>query len=249
MIPRLRKPIWVWSTTLLELKGVKVRYGSLEVLHGIDLEVSRGEIVCLLGSNAAGKSTLVNTILGIVRLSGGEIWFRGERIDQLRPGEIIARGFAVVPEDGQVFTDLTVLENLRMGLYLKTSQFDVDAALEKMFVIYPILKERLRQKAGLMSGGERQMLAMARALISDPSMLILDSPSMGLAPKYVHQQFKLLRDLNARRDMTALVVEQNANMALTLSHRGYVLQNGEIALQGDAKQLLSNEQVRLAYLT
>jgi len=234
---------------LLELKGVKVRYGSLEVLHGIDLEVSRGEIVCLLGSNAAGKSTLVNTILGIVRLSGGEIWFRGERIDQLRPGEIIARGFAVVPEDGQVFTDLTVLENLRMGLYLKTSQFDVDAALEKMFVIYPILKERLRQKAGLMSGGERQMLAMARALISDPSMLILDSPSMGLAPKYVHQQFKLLRDLNARRDMTALVVEQNANMALTLSHRGYVLQNGEIALQGDAKQLLSNEQVRLAYLT
>jgi len=234
---------------LLELKGVKVRYGSLEVLHGIDLEVSRGEIVCLLGSNAAGKSTLVNTILGIVRLSDGEIWFRGERIDQLRPGEIIARGFAVVPEDGQVFTDLTVLENLRMGLYLKTSQFDVDAALEKMFVIYPILKERLRQKAGLMSGGERQMLAMARALISDPSMLILDSPSMGLAPKYVHQQFKLLRDLNARRDMTALVVEQNANMALTLSHRGYVLQNGEIALQGDAKQLLSNEQVRLAYLT
>ena len=234
---------------MLELKGVKVRYGSLEVLHGIDLEVNQGEIVCLLGSNAAGKSTLVNTILGIVRLSDGEIWFRGERIDQLRPGEIIARGFAVVPEDGQVFTDLTVLENLRMGLYLKTSQFDVDAALEKMFVIYPILKERLRQKAGLMSGGERQMLAMARALISDPSMLILDSPSMGLAPKFVHQQFKLLRDLNARRDMTALLVEQNANMALALSHRGYVLQNGEIALQGDAKQLLSNEQVRLAYLT
>ena len=234
---------------MLELKGVKVRYGSLEVLHGIDLEVNQGEIVCLLGSNAAGKSTLVNTILGIVRLSGGEIWFRGERIDQLRPGEIIARGFAVVPEDGQVFTDLTVLENLRMGLYLKTSQFDVDAALEKMFVIYPILKERLRQKAGLMSGGERQMLAMARALISDPSMLILDSPSMGLAPKFVHQQFKLLRDLNARLDMTALLVEQNANMALALSHRGYVLQNGEIALQGDAKQLLSNEQVRLAYLT
>jgi branched-chain amino acid transport system ATP-binding protein len=234
---------------LLELKGVKVRYGSLEVLHGIDLEVNQGEIICLLGSNAAGKSTLVNAILGIVRLSGGEIWFRGERIDQLRPGEIIARGFAVVPEDGQAFTDLTVLENLRMGLYLKTSRFDVEAALEKMFVIYPVLKERLRQKAGLMSGGERQMLAMARALISDPSMLILDSPSMGLAPKYVHQQFKLLRELNAHRDMTVLVVEQNANMALALSHRGYVLQNGEIALQGDAKQLLGNEQVRLAYLT
>ncbi len=234
---------------MLKLKGVRVRYGPLEVLHGIDLEVNQGEIICLLGSNAAGKSTLVNTILGIVRLSDGEIWFRGERIDHLRPGEIIARGFAVVPEDGQVFTDLTVLENLRMGLYLKTSRFDPDAALEKVFAIYPILKERLRQKAGLMSGGERQMLAMARALISDPSMLILDSPSMGLAPKYVHQQFKLLRDLNTHRDMTVLVVEQNANMALALSHRGYVLQNGEIALQGDAKQLLNDEQVRLAYLT
>jgi branched-chain amino acid transport system ATP-binding protein len=234
---------------LLKLKNVKVRYGALEVLHGIDLEVNQGEIICLLGSNAAGKSTLVNAILGIVHLSGGEIWFRGERIDNLRPGEIIARGFAVVPEDGQVFIDLTVLENLRMGLYLKTSKFDTDAAMEKMFALYPVLKERLRQKAGLMSGGERQMLAMARALISDPSMLILDSPSMGLAPKFVHQQFKLLRDLNANRDMTVLVVEQNANMALALSHRGYVLQNGEIVLQGDAKQLLSNEQVRLAYLT
>jgi branched-chain amino acid transport system ATP-binding protein len=234
---------------LLKLKNVKVRYGPLEVLHGIDLEVNQSEIICLLGSNAAGKSTLVNAVLGIVRLSGGEIWFRGERIDNLRPGEIIARGFAVVPEGGQIFTDLTVLENLRMGLYLKTSKFGTDTALEKMFALYPVLKERLRQKAGLMSGGERQMLAMARALISDPSMLILDSPSMGLAPKFVHQQFKLLRDLNAHRDMTVLVVEQNANMALALSHRGYVLQNGEIALQGDAKQLLGNEQIRLAYLT
>jgi branched-chain amino acid transport system ATP-binding protein len=234
---------------LLKLRGVKVSYGSLEVLHGIDLDVGDGEIICLLGNNAAGKSTLVNSILGIVRLSEGEIWFRGERIDQLSSGEIIARGFAVVPEDGQVFTDLTVLENLRMGLYLKPSRFDTAAALEKVCALYPILKERLRQKAGLMSGGERQMLAMARALISDPSMLILDSPSMGLAPKYVHQQFKLLRDLNAQRRMTVFVVEQNANMALALSHRGYVLQNGEIALQGDAKQLLRNEQVRLAYLT
>ena len=234
---------------MLKLRGVKVSYGSLEVLHGIDLDVGDGEIICLLGNNAAGKSTLVNSILGIVRLSEGEIWFRGERIDQLSSGEIIARGFAVVPEDGQVFTDLTVLENLRMGLYLKPSSFDTAAALEKVCALYPILKERLRQKAGLMSGGERQMLAMARALISDPSMLILDSPSMGLAPKYVHQQFKLLRDLNAQRRMTVFVVEQNANMALALSHRGYVLQNGEIALQGDAKQLLRNEQVRLAYLT
>jgi len=233
---------------LLELKGVKVRYGSLEVLHGIDLEVNQGEIVCLLGSNAAGKSTLVNTILGIVRLSDGEIWFRGERIDQLRPGEIIARGFAVVPEDGQVFTDLTVLENLRMGLYLKTSRFDVDAALEKMFVIYPILKERLRQKAGLMSGGERQMLAMARALISDPSMLILDSPSMGLAPKFVHQQFKLLRDLNARRDMTALLVEQNANMALALSHRVYVMDQGQIQFEGTPEQLRRDPTIQQRFL-
>ena len=234
---------------MLKLQGVRVSYGPLEVIHGIDLDVSEGEIICLLGNNAAGKSTLVNSILGIVRISGGEIWFRGERIDLMRPGEIIGRGIAVVPEDGQVFTDLTVLENLRMGLYLKGAKFDLEGALEKVFALYPILKERLRQKAGLMSGGERQMLAMARALISDPSMLILDSPSMGLAPKYVHQQFKLLRELNTRRAMTVLVVEQNANMALALSHRAYVLQNGEIALQGDAKQLLNNEQMRLAYLT
>lgn len=234
---------------MLKLQGVKVSYGPLEVVHGINLDVNEGEIICLLGNNAAGKSTLVNSILGIVRISGGEIWFRGERIDLMRPGEIIGRGIAVVPEDGQVFTDLTVLENLRMGLYLKGAKFDLNAALEKVFALYPILKERLRQKAGLMSGGERQMLAMARALISDPSMLILDSPSMGLAPKYVHQQFKLLRDLNTHRAMTVLVVEQNANMALALSHRAYVLQNGEIALQGDAKQLLNNEQMRLAYLT
>ena len=234
---------------MLKLQGVRVSYGPLEVVHGIDLDVNEGEIICLLGNNAAGKSTLVNSILGIVRISGGEIWFRDERIDLMRPGEIIGRGIAVVPEDGQVFTDLTVLENLRMGLYLKGAKFDLNAALEKVFALYPILKERLRQKAGLMSGGERQMLAMARALISDPSMLILDSPSMGLAPKYVHQQFKLLRDLNTHRAMTVLVVEQNANMALALSHRAYVLQNGEIALQGDAKQILNNEQMRLAYLT
>ena len=179
---------------MLELKGVKVRYGSLEVLHGIDLDVGDGEIICLLGNNAAGKSTLVNSILGIVRLSEGEIWFRGERIDQLSSGEIIARGFAVVPEDGQVFTDLTVLENLRMGLYLKPSSFDTAAALEKVCALYPILKERLRQKAGLMSGGERQMLAMARALISDPSILILDSPPIKVLSDFFAMYFPFKSD-------------------------------------------------------
>jgi len=234
--------------TLLELSGVRAGYGALEVLHGIDLEVAEGEIVCLLGNNAAGKSTLVNSILGLVRTRAGEIRLRGERIDRLPPAEVIARGLAVVPEDGQVFAGLSVLENLRMGLYLQPGAA-LRSGIERAFALYPALAERRHQKAGSMSGGERQMLAMARALISEPLMLILDSPSMGLAPRYVHAQFRLLRELNRDRQVTILLVEQNANMALALSHRGYVLQNGSVALHGDAKELLRSEQMRLAYLT
>lgn len=235
--------------TLLELKGVKAAYGSLQVLHGIDLTVGEGEIVCILGNNAAGKSTLVKSILGLVRVTAGEIRLRGERIDGLRANAVIRRGIAVVPEDGQVFTGMSVLENLKMGLYVNASAVALEDGLERVFALYPVLAERRDQKAGLMSGGERQMLAMARALISDPRVLILDSPSMGLAPKYVHQQFAMLRRLNADGRMTVLLVEQNANMALALSNRGYVLQNGAIALQGPSRDLLRDEQVKLAYLT
>jgi branched-chain amino acid transport system ATP-binding protein len=234
---------------LLEVAGLRASYGPLEVLHGIDLTVHEGEIVCLLGSNAAGKSTLVKAVLGLVHVTGGTIRFAGERIDGLKPDRIIGRGFAVVPEDGQVFANLTVLENLKMGLYLKKDEGAMHAALDRMYSLYPVLRQKQHMKAAVMSGGERQMLAVARALISEPRMLILDSPSMGLAPKFVHQQFETIRRLNRDQAVTILLVEQNANMALALSHRGYVLQNGAVAIAGDAKELLHNEQMRLAYLT
>jgi branched-chain amino acid transport system ATP-binding protein len=234
---------------LLEVRGVRAGYGGLEVLHGIDLDVRRGEVVCLLGNNAAGKTTLVNVILGLVPVTAGTVTFLDQRVDGWPPDRIIGGGIAVVPENGQVFTGLTVLENLRMGLYLKRGDHDGAAALRRVFALYPVLEERQRQTAGLLSGGERQMLAVARALVSDPRMLIMDSPSMGLAPRYVHQQFRTIRQLNRERGVTVLLVEQNANMALALADRGYVLQNGDVALAGDAKELLRNEQMRLAYLT
>jgi branched-chain amino acid transport system ATP-binding protein len=234
--------------TLLEISGLRSGYGPVEVLHGIDMSVADREIVCILGNNAAGKSTVVKSILGIADVTAGTMSFGGERIDGRRPDEIINLGFAVVPEGGQVFTELTVLENLRMGLYLRPAG-SLMAGLERVFALYPILAERRRQRAGLMSGGERQMLAMARALISEPRLLILDSPSMGLAPRYVHQQFDTLRRLNEEHSLTVLVIEQNASMALSLSHRAYVLQQGEIVLKGNSKDLLHNEQMKLAYLT
>lgn len=234
---------------MLEVRGVRAGYGGLEVLHAVDLVVREGEVVCLLGNNAAGKTTLVNVVLGLVPITAGAVTFRGERVDGWPPDRIIARGIGVVPENGQVFTGLTVLENLRMGLYLKPRGHDLAAALRRVFELYPVLEERQDQKAGLLSGGERQMLAVARALVSDPRMLVMDSPSMGLAPRYVHQQFRTIRQLNREQGVTVLLVEQNANMALSLADRGYVLQNGEVALAGDAKDLLRNEQMRLAYLT
>jgi branched-chain amino acid transport system ATP-binding protein len=234
---------------LLELRGVRAGYGRLEVLRGVDVDVRDGEVVCLLGNNAAGKTTLVNVVLGLVPLMAGTVTFRGERVDRWPPGRIITRGIAVVPENGQVFASLTVLENLRMGAYLKPADHDLGSALRRVFRLYPVLEERAEQKAGLLSGGERQMLAVARALVSDPRMLIMDSPSMGLAPRFVHQQFRTIRALNREHGVTVLLVEQNANLALSLADRGYVLQNGEVALAGPARELLRNEQMRLAYLT
>jgi branched-chain amino acid transport system ATP-binding protein len=232
---------------LLEVKNIFVSYGQLEVLHGIDLDVQKGEIVCVLGHNASGKTTLINAVLGLVRIRAGEIFFQGERIDKLPTNKIMHRGFAMVPENGQVFTSLTVLENLKMGFYWKPPE-DFPPKLQQIFDLYPILQERQHAMAGLLSGGERQMLAVARAIISSPNMLIMDSPSMGLAPKYVKQQFETIRNLNTNLGVTVLVIEQNANMALTLSNRGYVLQNGLIALSGDAKELRNSEEMKRAYL-
>ena len=233
---------------LLEVRGLRVAYGPLEVLHGVDVDVEEGEIVCVLGANAAGKTTLIMSILGLNKIKAGSISFRDERIDSMTPNQIIRRGFAVVPENGQVFEELTVMENLRMGLYVKSSECDFAERAAAMIELYPVLGERRDQRAGLMSGGERQMLAVARALISEPQVLIMDSPSMGLAPKYVKQQFETIRRLNADSGMTVIVVEQNANMALALSHRGYVLQSGEIVLSGPSADLLRDDHLRQAYL-
>ena len=233
---------------LLEVRDLRVSYGPLEVLHGVDIDVGEGEVVCILGANAAGKTTLIKSILGLNKVRAGTITFRGERIDGMTPNQIIRRGFAVVPENGQIFEELTVFENLKMGLYVKLGNEDLMARAEEMYALYPVLRERRDRSAGLLSGGERQMLAVARALISQPEVLIMDSPSMGLAPKYVKQQFDTIRQLNSDLHMTVIVVEQNANMALALAHRGYVLQNGDIVLAGPAHELANDEHLRKAYL-
>lgn len=233
---------------MLEVRDLRVSYGPLEVLHGVDIDVGEGEVVCILGANAAGKTTLIKSILGLSKVSSGTITFRGERIDGMTPNQIIRRGFAVVPENGQIFEELTVFENLKMGLYVKLRGADLMARVAEMYALYPVLHERQDRSAGLLSGGERQMLAVARALISQPEVLIMDSPSMGLAPKYVKQQFDTIRRLNADLDMTVIVVEQNANMALALAHRGYVLQSGEIVLAGPSHELANDEHLRKAYL-
>lgn len=235
--------------TLLEVKGLKAVYGSLEVLHGIDMSVEKGEIITILGNNAAGKTTLVKAMLGLVRVTAGEVRFKGERIDGLPSDQVITRGFAIVPENAQVFTTLSVLENLKMGFYLKARREDIRPHLERVIGLYPFLTECLNRRADLLSGGQRQMLSVARALISDPSVLIMDSPSMGLAPRYVKQQYDTIRKLNRDLGMTVILIEQNANMALALCHRAYVLQTGSVALTGSGRELLKNEQMRLAYLT
>lgn len=235
--------------TLLEVRGLKVAYGSLQVLHGIDMDIEKGEIVSILGNNAAGKTTLVKAVLGLAQIVGGEISFQGERIERLPSNRIITRGFAIVPENAQVFTTLSVLENLKMGFYLKAGQEPIEPQLERVIRLYPFLTDCLHRRADLLSGGQRQMLSVARALISNPSVLIMDSPSMGLAPRYVKQQYATIKRLNQELGTTILLVEQNANMALALSHRAYVLQNGSVALSGAARDLLHNEQMRLAYLT
>jgi branched-chain amino acid transport system ATP-binding protein len=232
---------------LLELRKVTTHYGPIRVLHNVDMTIYPGEMVCLLGGNASGKSTTLKTILGIVGVSEGEMYFRGERADKLSIAERISRGMAVVPENRRVFPKMTVLENLEMGAYLRNNKNEIKDDLNYIVELFPRLGERMSQKAGTMSGGEQQMLAMGRALMSRPKLILMDEPSMGLAPLFVEKIFQIIKQVN-ERGISVFVVEQNANVALAIADRGYVLQTGEVVLSGPAKELLNNEAMKKAYL-
>lgn len=231
---------------MLTLRSLQTSYGPIKALRGIDIEVSNGEIVCLLGSNGAGKTTTLMTVSGILRPDKGDIIFEGESLTAMPPSEIVRKGICHVPEGRRIFPKLTVHDNLEMGAYSAPSS-DLNRNFEKVFAIFPILKERARQMGGTLSGGEQQMLAIGRSLMSNPRMLLLDEPSLGLAPIMVSRIFKIIQDIN-REGITVLLVEQNARAALQLSHRGYVLETGTIQLSGTGEELLGNEDVKKAYL-
>jgi len=232
---------------VLSVKGVDAGYGPSEVLRKIDLDVHEGEIVCLLGSNAAGKSTTLLTILGMVRARAGTVSLRGEEIQDLSTQEIVAKGITMVPENRRLFAKMTVRENLEIGANMRTDKAEILEDVDKMFALFPRLKERVTQKAGSMSGGEQQMLAIGRALMAKPSVLLMDEPSMGLAPILVQQVFETIEQIN-EDGVTVLVVEQNANVALAIADRGYVIQTGRIVMTDTAEAMLADPKLRDAYL-
>ena len=232
---------------MLEVKNLHVYYGSALALYDVSLKVDEGEVVSVVGSNGAGKSTLLKTIVGLVKPRGGEIRLRDERIDVLNTPEIISRGISLVPEGRRLFPNMTVLENLEMGAYTKEAWEKRREALDWVFSLFPILKDRQRQLAGTLSGGEQQMLAIGRGLMSRPRLLMFDEPSLGLAPKFIAKVFEIVEDLN-RQGLTILLVEQNVLHSLRLCDRGYVLENGRITLSGRGDELLENAHVKGAYL-
>jgi branched-chain amino acid transport system ATP-binding protein len=234
---------------MLRLQEVVAHYGPVMALKGIDLEVRKGEIVCLLGGNASGKSTTMKTILGLVRPTSGTVEFEGERLNGLPTGQIVRRGISLVPEARRIFGRMTVWENLIMGAYVRQGQPQAEIAqdIERVYRLFPRLRERTSQYAGTLSGGEQQMLAMGRALMARPRLLLMDEPSMGLSPAFVDQTFDIIQEIN-RQGATILVVEQNATVALSIAHRGYVLQNGRMVATADAAALLKADDVRRAYL-
>jgi branched-chain amino acid transport system ATP-binding protein len=231
---------------MLKLTSVDTSYGHIKALKGISIEVTKGEIVCLLGSNGAGKTTTLMTISGILKPDSGDIFFEGESIKGLAPHRIVKKGICQVPEGRRIFPKFTVIENLETGAFVSTLQ-NFNKNLERVFNLFPILKERKSQTAGTLSGGEQQMLAIGRSLMSNPRLLLLDEPSLGLAPILASKIFKTIAEIN-NEGITILLVEQNAKAALKLSHRGYVLENGSIKLYGRGEELLHNEDLKKAYL-
>jgi branched-chain amino acid transport system ATP-binding protein len=234
------------AEAMLVVDQVDVFYGAVHALHGVSLVVNEGELVCLLGGNASGKSTTMKTILGLVKPRSGSVTFKGQRIDGLKTSQIIRRGIASVPEARRLFPRMTVRENLLMGAYIRSDR-EVESDVERVLDLFPRLRERWKQEGGTLSGGEQQMLAMARALMSRPALICMDEPSMGLAPAFVERVYELIGQIRAQ-GTTVLVVEQSAHVALEIADRAYVLQNGEMRLEGPARDLLANDEVRRAYL-
>ena len=235
------------ATPVLEFRGVDTHYGPVHVLKNLNLQINAGEIVCLLGGNASGKTTTLKTILGMVIPSAGDILLDGEVVTRLPTSERVRRGVSMVPENRRLFKRMTVKENLEIGAFLREDRGNLAADMERIFELFPRVKERLNQKAGTLSGGEQQMVAVGRAMMARPKVLLMDEPSMGLAPVLVAQNFEIIQQINAA-GTTVFVVEQNANMALSIADRGYVLQTGMIVLSDTAKNLLANPEMRTAYL-
>jgi branched-chain amino acid transport system ATP-binding protein len=235
------------TETMLKISGVHTFYGHIEALKGVDIEVKSGEIVTLIGANGAGKSTLLMTVCGTPRARHGSILFQDRDITAMPTFEIMQQGIAQSPEGRRIFPRMTVLENLKMGA-LTTAPAVFDEDLKRVFGMFPILEKRQHQRGGTLSGGEQQMLAIARALMSRPRLLLLDEPSLGLAPLIVKQIFGIIKEINEQQGVTVFLVEQNANHALRLAHRGYVMVNGKITMTGTGRELLSNAEVRAAYL-
>ena len=233
--------------SILELRNICTHYGPIQVLHNISLEIRPGEIVCLLGGNASGKTTTLKTILGYIVPTQGDVLLDGQRVNGLPTQRLVDMGVSMVPENRRLFRRMTVRENLELGCSLREDRDEIEKDFGRVFALFPRVEERLNQRAGTLSGGEQQMVAMARALMARPKVLLMDEPSMGLAPVLVQQNFEIIQEVN-RQGTTVFVVEQNANMALSIADRGYVLQTGKVVLADTAKDLLKNPQMREAYL-
>lgn len=232
---------------MLRVEGLKVNYGMIEAVKGIDFEVHDGEIVALIGANGAGKTTTMHTISGLLKASAGSISLDGKEVSKLPAHKIVELGIVQCPEGRRIFAQQTIEENLSLGAYVRKDRKEIEADMEKVFELFPILKERRKQPAGTLSGGEQQMLAMARALMAKPKIMLLDEPSMGLSPLLVKEIFYIIKDIN-RQGVTVLLVEQNAKMALGIANRAYVLESGKISLSGTGEELLNSDSVKKAYL-
>jgi branched-chain amino acid transport system ATP-binding protein len=235
------------TSPLLQLQNLQIAYGGIQAVKGIDLDLWAGELVCLIGANGAGKTTTLNAIAGVLPVAGGDILYGGDRMNTVPAHKRLRKGIALVPEGRGIFTRLTVEENLRMGAYTRDDKAGIETDLERVYTMLPRVKERLHQVAGTLSGGEQQMVAIGRALLSRPKLLLLDEPSMGLAPLVVEKIFEVVQSV-AREGVTILLVEQNANLALEFAQRGYVMESGKITLTGTGDELLANPKVRAAYL-